>query len=182
LTFSSELVFDGARSEPYVEHDRVAPVCMLGRAKAEAERRVLELMPDAFVVRTSALFAPDDAPSFASSVLRALEAGHSLRVAHQSAVSPTYIPHLVSACLDLLVDDAAGLWHLANRSAVSWAEFALLLAKRAGLPEELLEHDAPRVAQQAATGYRALGSERAMLMPTLDDAIERFFHERPRAA
>jgi dTDP-4-dehydrorhamnose reductase len=45
VTFSSDLVFDGAKSSPYVESDPVAPLNVYGRSKAEAERRVLDVHP-----------------------------------------------------------------------------------------------------------------------------------------
>ena len=46
------------------------------------------------------------------------------RRADDVRVSPTYVPDLVDACLDLLIDGESGLWHLANAGDVSWAEFA----------------------------------------------------------
>ena len=44
-------------------------------------------------------------------------------------VSPTYVPDLVHANLDLLLDDARGIWHLANPGAVTWSELALIAAR-----------------------------------------------------
>ena len=47
-------------------------------------------------------------------------------------MSPTYVPDLVDRALDLLIDGAAGVWHLANAGAVSWLEFARMAAVAAG--------------------------------------------------
>jgi hypothetical protein len=58
--FSSDLVFDGAQTAPYVEHDAVAPLQVYGQSKAAAGRLVLDHNAGALVVRTSAFFGPWD--------------------------------------------------------------------------------------------------------------------------
>ena len=72
LTFSSDLVFDGKQQSPYLESDPVGPLNSYGRSKAEAERRVLDLFPEALVVRTSAFFGPWDMHNFVTLALKAL--------------------------------------------------------------------------------------------------------------
>jgi dTDP-4-dehydrorhamnose reductase len=176
VTFSSDLVFDGSLGRPYVESDAVAPLGVYGRSKAEAERRVLQADPQALVVRTSAFFGPWDAHNFIAQALNALDAGQPFAAASDLVVSPTYVPDLVNACLDLLVDRECGLWHLTNGEAVSWEELARRAAGIAGVdtrtlqarPGLDLDYAAPRPANSA------LQSERAMLLPPLDDALERF--------
>ena len=111
MTFSSDLVFDGAQSSPYVENDAVSPLNVYGRSKARSEALVLDRYPDALVVRTSAFFSPWDEHNFVTSALRALRAGQSFPAAQDMTVSPTYVPDLVDACLDLLIDRESG--HLA---------------------------------------------------------------------
>src|SRR5690606_5345706 len=56
VTFSSDQVFDGAKGSPYVETDPPRPLNVYGRSKAEAELRVLDIDPDALVIRTAAFF------------------------------------------------------------------------------------------------------------------------------
>jgi dTDP-4-dehydrorhamnose reductase len=92
LTFSSDLVFDGAVHSPYVESDRVAPLNVYGQSKAEAEVKVLEACPTSLVIRTSAFFGPWDEYNFISVALRTLAAGHTFVAAQDSVVSPTYVP------------------------------------------------------------------------------------------
>src|SRR5947208_849537 len=56
------------------------------------------------------------------------------RVAAEDAViSPTYVPDLVNASLDLLIDGEQGIWHLANVAAITWADLARRAAELAGL-------------------------------------------------
>ncbi len=55
LTFSSDQVFDGKKSSPYIEQDDVSPLNCYGISKALAEKHVLELLPTALVVRVGAV-------------------------------------------------------------------------------------------------------------------------------
>ena len=175
-TFSSDLVFDGRNERPYVESDVVNPLNVYGRSKAEAERAVLDNHPGALVVRTSAFFGPWDGHNFVTQALNALERGDPFVAASDMTITPTFVPDLVHACLDLAVDREAGIWHLANKGAVTWAELARRAAELAGVDAALLE---PRPATEfgftaARPAYSALHSERGALLPTLDDALRRY--------
>ncbi|MBD1938471.1 family 1 glycosylhydrolase [Microcoleus sp. FACHB-68] len=180
LTFSSDLVFDGATISPYVESDAVGPLNVYGRSKAEAEVRVLQAHPSSLVIRTSAFFGPWDDYNFVTVALRTLSAGHPFMAAEDAVISPTYVPDLVNASLDLLIDGEYGLWHLANPDAIAWADFARMAAKLAGVsaghvdarPVRELGLVAPRPT------YSALSSERGVLLPSLENAFFRYFHER----
>jgi dTDP-4-dehydrorhamnose reductase len=179
-TFSSDLVFDGKRDEPYVETDAVAPLNVYGRSKAEAEVRVLDQHPGALVVRTSSFFGPWDKFNFVTLALAALDRGESFVAASDLTVSPTYVPDLVHACLDLAIDRESGIWHLANGGAVTWAELARKAAERAGVDAGPLVAQPGSACNYAAQRprYSALHSERAMLLPTLDDALGRYLELR----
>lgn len=179
VTFSSDLVFDGASSEAYLESDAVSPLNVYGRSKAEAEARVLASHPSALVVRTSAFFGPRDEYNFVTLALRSLARGRRFAAASDSVVSPTYVPDLVDACLDLLIDGERGVWHLANRGALSWAEFARLAARAAGFDESLVEGRPTSSFDFAARrpAFSALASERGALLPALEDALARYVAE-----
>jgi dTDP-4-dehydrorhamnose reductase len=182
LTFSSDLVFDGAATRPYVESDGIAPQNVYGRTKAQAERRVSALDPDTLIVRTSAFFGPWDQHNFLTLTLAALEAGQTVRAPSDLTVSPTYVPDLVSGSLDLLIDGAVGIWHVANAGAVSWAEFAGQAARAAGLDRYDIEwcqaSDLKLTAPRPL--YTALTSERGVLLPPLEDALARYLRDRDR--
>lgn len=173
LTFSSDLVFDGERDAPYVESDAPAPLNVYGASKALAERQVLETCERALVVRTSAFFGPWDEHNFVYAVLRALARGEEFRAAGDLTVSPTYVPALVGAALDLLVDEERGVWHLANDGACTWAE----LARRAAIVAQL-DATLVRACRAVDLGlraprprYSALRSERQQGMPSLDASL-----------
>lgn len=181
LTFSSDLVFDGAKPQPYLESDRPHPLNAYGRAKHAAERLVLAHLPQALVVRTAAFFSPWDRHNFVTQGLERLRRGERWVAAADQIVSPTYVPDLVKACLDLLVDGERGLWHLANRSALSWADFARLAARLAGLPAHGVQGEALRL-PAPRPAYAALGSERGLLLPPLEPALERYLAEGAASA
>ncbi len=185
LTFSSDLVFDGAKGSPYVESDAVSPLNVYGRSKALAEQRVSELLPSALVVRTSAFFGPWDEYNFITLALAALAEGREFVAADDLIISPTYVPDLVNASLDLLIDGEGGLWHLANKGALSWAELARLAARHARFDENLIEARPAAALKFVAPRppYGVLASERGQLLPPLEDALERYLKERePRVA
>jgi len=176
LTFSSDLVFNGKLRRPYLESDQPAPLNVYGATKLKAERTILEILPEALVIRTSAFFGPWDQYNFASAVLSTLAEDVPFRAAGDATISPTYVPDLVDASLDLLIDGERGVWHLANGGAVTWAEFARLLAQEAGYDPSLIESQPGRLLGFRARRptYSALASERGTLLPTLEEAVTRF--------
>ncbi len=179
LTFSSDLVFDGRKRSPYVESDAVAPLNVYGCSKAEAEERVLEALPSALIVRTSAFFGPWDERNFITAAIRTLAAGRAFVAANDAVVSPTYVPDLVHASLDLLIDGESGVWHLANPGAITWEALARRAAELAGINPTGIQGrptDALGLGAQRPL-YSALGSERGTLLPPLDDALMRYMTE-----
>ena len=180
MTFSSDLVFDGEQSSPYLENDTVSPLNVYGRSKARSETLVLDRYPEAMVVRTSAFFSPWDEHNFVTSALRTLRAGQPFLASQDMTVSPTYVPDLVDACLDLLIDREAGIWHLTNGDAVTWAELALRAAGLAHVDSSELCSCKDQRSRLAAMRprYSALGSSRAFSMPSLDDALCRYLSAR----
>ena len=176
LTFSTDLVFDGGKEQPYVESDATNPLGVYGHSKREAERRVLDADPQALVIRTSSFFGPWDQHNFVTQALNALDAGLPFRAAHDVTVSPTYVPDLVNVSLDLLIDRERGVWHLTNGDALSWAELVRRACAMAGVPCEMLQEvsigECGFVARRPR--YSAMTSERGLLLPSLDDALRRY--------
>jgi dTDP-4-dehydrorhamnose reductase len=179
VTFSSDLVFDGLENRPYVEPDAPMPLNVYGQSKAAGELEVLQSMPDALVIRTSACFGPWDESNFLTTALQTLAAGQAFRAAADVVISPTYTPDLGNVALDLLIDGESGVWHLSNGEPVTWADFAQRAIAAAGIRAAVQEclladfgYRAPRPL------YSALGSERGLLLPSLDNALARYIQER----
>jgi dTDP-4-dehydrorhamnose reductase len=168
VTFSSDLVFDGTLGRSYVEPDEPAPVCEYGRSKAEAESRLLAIDADALIVRTSAFFGPWDRYNFLFNTVERLRRGEDVFASDKSIVSPTYVPDLVHATLDLLLDEEKGIWHLTNQGAISWHELACQVADHAKLDARriIISDDVP--------ADTSLTSKRGLLLRPLEGAIEDF--------
>jgi dTDP-4-dehydrorhamnose reductase len=176
LTFSSDLVFDGQRQTPYVETHDVRPLNVYGLSKARAERTVMQAHAGALIVRTSSFFGPWDEHNLVTVALRTLARGDVFRAIDDIVVSPTYVPDLVNAALDLLIDGEQGLWHLVNDGSLSWAELVRRAAKLAKVSTAQLQSDSWRTFDLTALrpSFSVLTSERGILMPNLQDALARY--------
>jgi dTDP-4-dehydrorhamnose reductase len=175
VTFSSSLVFDGTKEGPYVESDAVAPLNTYGKSKARAEAEVLWLHPEALVIRTGTLFGTKEREDFVQKVLRSLRDGQPFMAADDARISPTFVPDLVNAALDLLLDGMTGLLHLANQGSLTRHDFARMVAAEAGLPHETIEavpHSALNLSAPRPLNT-SLRSERAWVMPGISDALRR---------
>jgi dTDP-4-dehydrorhamnose reductase len=182
VTFSSDLVFDGKKGAPYVESDAPSPLNVYGRTKAQAEARVLAAHPGAMVVRTSAFFGPWDEWNFVAAAIAQTDAMRRFRAASDAVVTPTYVPDLVDACLDLLLDRASGIWHVAGPSPLTWEELARRAVEAAGNDPRLVEGVPTselglRAARPLAS---ALASERGVRLPLFEDALTRYLEARER--
>ena len=176
VTFSTDLVFDGLGETPYVESDSTRPINTYGASKRAAEERVAALASDALIVRTAAFFGSVEHHGFLSRALREVSAGRELLAADDVVISPTYVPHLVDAVLDLLIDGEHGIWHLANHGQISWADFAALAARFASLDDSLVRRVsiAELGLRARRPAFSALDSERGRIMPTLELGVTEY--------
>lgn len=180
VSFSSDLVFDGEKKLPYLESDVTKPLNVYGESKVRKEKLVLHSDPSALIIRTSAFFGPWDHHNFVHQVLDSISCETHFACVNDITISPTYVPDLVNAALDLLIDDENNIWHLANQGEITWADLANEVAERAGfskhliIPQQLNSMNWP--AQRPR--YSVLKSERGLLLPSLENALGRYFHEK----
>lgn len=177
LTFSSDLVFDGTKAMAYMESDDIIPVNVYGQSKALAEEQVRACNSDALIIRTSSFFSPWDQYNFVVKTLADLKESKVVKAAADVTVSPTYVPDLVHASLDLLLDGDSGIYHVTNQGAISWAEWAKTIALMAGcdpmLVQGVSQNDLKWKAKRPT--YSVLQSEKGIQLPLLQDAMERCF-------
>lgn len=140
------------------------------------ERGVVALGEGHLVIRTAAFFSPWDDHNFAIALVRSARQGQQFAAAADCVVSPTYVPDLCRATLDLLLDRESGIWHLSNETPVTWAEFATQVAEACRLERGLIQ-----ATPQAQLGWQAarptncaLASEKGATMPSLESAVHRF--------
>lgn len=180
ITYSSDLVFDGKKNNPYLESDFVAPLNVYGQSKAMAEETVLHNHPDALIIRTGAFFGPWDRQNFVHSALKSLANEEDFIAPKDVIVSPTYVPDLVNTTLDLLVDEANGIWNISNKGSISWAMLAYEIAERSGFNPKYFKPVTLREMNFIASrpAYSVLTTEKGFELPALDSALDRFFKEQ----
>jgi dTDP-4-dehydrorhamnose reductase len=126
--FSTNFVFDGALDRPYVESDGPAPISVYGASKLAGEQRVLDLLPNALVIRTAALFGDRGSAikggSFPQRIVERAGRGERIRVVSDQRVNPTYARDLARAASALASSELNGLVHLVADGCCGWDEFA----------------------------------------------------------
>jgi len=134
--FSTDYVFDGKKTDPYVEEDKAVPLSVYGESKLEGERRVLEVSSQHLVVRLSWVFGPDK-PSFIDQIIQRARESDVVTAVADKFSAPTYTID-VASWLRLAVDkDANGILHLANNGGCSWqewAQYAIDVCRSLGIP------------------------------------------------
>ncbi len=183
---STNEVFDGAKSEPYLEADEPRPVNGYGRSKLAGEREVQAALPAHYIVRTAWLYG-HGGNHFVSKILRAAEGSELTGVVDEIA-TPTWTRDLARAVARLIETEKYGLYHLTNAGQASryeWAAEILRLAGksdvplrqvttaqfRASLPPDAVAPQKPPYSVLANTAGAALGIE----LPPWQEALAQYF-------
>lgn len=124
LHVSTDFVFDGESKEPYKEDDKTNPLGAYGRSKLEGELALQSAQGSWVIARTAWLYGPNG-NSFPRTMIRAWEAGKSLKVVADQVGCPTYTGDLARVLVDLVESNpASGVYHTAGSESMSWHEFA----------------------------------------------------------
>jgi dTDP-4-dehydrorhamnose reductase len=148
---STDAVFDGKKTTPYLESDPVDPPTVYGQSKVAAEKLVADVSKH-WIFRVSVLFGPGKT-NFVERGLRSLQKGEKYEVASDQVGSATYTLDAASTILQVCQQGPIGLYHLSNAGACSRYELAVEAAKLAGLdsslvvgvPLEQMKRPAPRL-------------------------------------
>ena len=108
--------------------------------------------------------------------LRDCAAERTFNAADDSKFSASYLPDLTNACLDLLIDGEAGIWHMTNPGETSWAEVAETVAWMSGFSWHSMKRcrTADLRLQAERPLYSVLETSRGILLPPLADALSRY--------
>jgi len=154
--YSSDYVFDGEKSEPYVESDGPRPQSAYGRSKLHGEAAAGE---GSWIVRSSWLFGPTG-NNFVRTMLRLGTERNEVAVVDDQRGSPTYVAHLARATRELLAFPP-GVWHVAAAGECTWAEFAEAIFAAAGLACRVRRITTAELGRPAARpAYSVLRSEK----------------------
>ncbi len=132
LFISSDYVFDGAKTTPYETDDTVAPKSVYGQSKAEAEKLIRQILPDACIVRTSWLFGVGG-KCFPDTILKLAAKRPKIEVVADQRGCPSHAEDLASAIIQLCRQNVAGIVHATNRGECSWFDFAQEIVSAAGM-------------------------------------------------
>jgi len=129
--YSTDYVFDGAKTTPYVEADAPSPLSHYARSKLEGERAVVGSGCRHLVLRVSWVYGPR-ATNFYQVIRRKAQAGEALRMVDDQRSVPSPALFIAEHTVALLATEASGLMHLVPTGEASRFEFAAEVARRLG--------------------------------------------------
>ncbi len=138
VQYSTDFVFNGKKTSPYVETDPVDPQSVYGATKLGGERAILESgLENHLILRTAWLFGPGKT-NFVEKILGFARTREVLKVVHDQIGSPTCTADLAAGTVALLGAGARGIFHLVNSGRASWCELASEAVSTAGINCEVL--------------------------------------------
>lgn len=164
IHLSCDHVFNGTKKSAYLENDKIAPLNVYGRTKAEGEAKVRELLPRHVILRTSWIYGPHGR-NFLRNVLKLAAERDELRMVGDQIGCPTATVDLAEAIIVVarkLATEAkvSGTFHFAGNGATSWYGLASEIVQR----QTIFTGRTPRVieiklAEYPTSAKRALNCE-----------------------
>jgi dTDP-4-dehydrorhamnose reductase len=130
--YSTDYVFDGAKSEPYTETDAPSPLSVYGRSKLAGDRAIQATGVAHYIFRTSWVYAARG-QNFVNTMLRLARERDELRIVDDQIGAPTWARFIADTTAHVLgkaagdsdqVKEKAGLYNLTAAGATSWFGFA----------------------------------------------------------
>jgi dTDP-4-dehydrorhamnose reductase len=183
LFLSTDYVFDGSKRSPYEISDARNPASVYGESKACAEERLLEILPEVCIARTSWLFG-HGGKCFPATILKLASTRPEISVVNDQRGSPTFTRDLASALAHLCRADARGIVHITNSGNCTWYDFATETVRASGLPTKVkpvTTAEFPRPARRPAYSVLSPASLHAynIHMPEWRDALRRYLETAP---
>ncbi|WP_447878565.1 dTDP-4-dehydrorhamnose reductase [Serratia fonticola] len=121
---STDYVFDGTASTPYIETDVTNPLGVYGLTKLDGEIAVAAVQPEAIIIRTAWVFS-EYGNNFVKTMLRLAKERDTLSIVADQRGCPTYAGDIAQTIIDLLNKNAlGGIYHYCGDQEVSWFKFA----------------------------------------------------------
>jgi dTDP-4-dehydrorhamnose reductase len=137
IHLSTDYVFSGAKSSPYVEWDVPAPLNVYGASKLAGEKEAIWAGIGATIVRTSWVVG-QHGHNIVKTILSRLSKGQPLAFVEDQRGQPTFTRDLARMLRMLAVERRGGVHHVTNQGAVTWLEFAREVVQAAGVnPDEV---------------------------------------------
>jgi dTDP-4-dehydrorhamnose reductase len=128
LHVSTDYVYDGNGTVPYLEDDPVSPVNFYGESKLRGEEFAIQELPEAVIIRTSWVYSYFG-NNFVKTMLRLMKERESINVINDQYGSPTYAPDLAAAIMQVATQKnfPGGVYHFSNEGIISWFDFAVAI-------------------------------------------------------
>jgi dTDP-4-dehydrorhamnose reductase len=182
---STDYVFDGTKTEPWIESDPVGPIGAYGRSKLVGEEEVAAAGDEHAIVRSAWLFGAGGR-NFVDTMLALGDERDEVSVVTDQVGSPTWTGHLAEALVELAERRGyAGIFHIAGAGACSWYELAVEVFDRAGVRCRVLPTTAERFARAAPRpAYSVLGTERdaTPILPSWQEGVAAYLVDKAAVA
>ncbi|MFL5826473.1 MAG: dTDP-4-dehydrorhamnose reductase [Thermoleophilaceae bacterium] len=181
---STDYVFDGSKSEPYLETDEPRPLSVYGQTKLAGEHETITSNPAHFVVRSSWTFGVSGRNFVDTMLMLGSDHGEVLVVRDQVG-SPTWTGHLSDAIVRLLDGESYGIHHIASDGECSWYEFAIAIFEQAGVECRVLSCTSDEFGRRAPRpSYSVIRSARddTVFLPHWREGLASYLAERALAA
>lgn len=127
LHISTDFIFDGTSTQPYLETDIPNPKSVYGQTKLDGELAVQKNWEKHFIIRTSWVYS-QFANNFMKTMLRLASERDSLSVVNDQVGTPTYAVDLAEVLIKIIQfsnhSSAFGIYNFSNEGQCSWYEFA----------------------------------------------------------
>ncbi len=138
IHYSTDYVFSGEKSSPYLPDDKTGPLNIYGKSKLQGEEYIKSSGCAYYIIRTSWIFS-EYGVNFVSKILKLAQSKEELSIVSDQFGCPTYAGSLAEATLSLLThinSDSKEILHFSNQPATNWFEFAskfIQIAKEQGI-------------------------------------------------
>jgi len=130
IHISTDYVFDGSNSIPYIEEDNVNPQGIYGKTKLDGENAMIAVCPEkSMIIRTSWVYSRFG-NNFVKTMLRLGKQRDELGVIFDQVGTPTYAKNLAESILDIIQSqreyepNSVEIYHYSNEGVCSWYDFA----------------------------------------------------------
>ncbi len=145
---STDYVFNGENTRPWVENDEIGPISVYGKSKLKGEEAILENLDKFFIIRTAWLYGINGR-NFPKTMLELAQNHSEITVVYDEVGSPTYTPDLANAISQLIDTDYYGIYHITNSGSCSWCEFASYIFEITGTDVKVIPVTASEFARPA---------------------------------
>ena len=157
---STDYVFGGDATEPYVESSPTGPATAYGRSKLAGEVAVRQAAPRHAIVRTAWVFGPHGR-NFVDTMRRLAAERDEVTVVDDQEGCPTYTGHLAAALVEVAERGLTGTLHVAGAGRCTWYDLAAATFEATGAEVTLRRGTSAEMARPAPRPpFSVLVSER----------------------